>query len=93
MVNYVLAAAIAVMWGCILVLTLRLRHDRVKRQREQTRGKFGFRPRDRIRFLLARSFGTIPDRPEWEDALLARMNEGGASGSNALSGSGTGKQA
>jgi len=79
-VNYVLAAAIAAMWGYILWLTLRLRHDRVKTQREQTRGRFAFRRRDRIRFLLGRAFGTVPDSPEWEDALLARMGKNSTHG-------------
>jgi hypothetical protein len=76
-VNYVLAAAIAVMWGWILYLTLRLRHDRVKTQREMTRGRFVFRrPRDRVRFLLGRAFRPTAETAEWEGALLARMNEG-----------------
>lgn len=79
LVNYVLAAAIAAMWGYILWLTLRLRRDRVKTQRELTRGRFAFRRRDRIRFLLGRAFGAAPDRPEWEEAMLARMNEGPSS--------------
>lgn len=77
--NYVLAAAIAAMWGYIVLLTLRLRHDRVKTQREQTRGRFAFRRRDRARFLLGRAFGKAPDRPEWEAALLDRMNQGASS--------------
>jgi hypothetical protein len=75
-VNALLAAAIAAMWIYIVVLTLRLRRDRVKTQREQTRGKFAFRPRDRVRFLLARSFGIIPEKPEWEDKLIARLRDG-----------------
>ena len=73
--NYVLAAAIAAMWGYILVLTLRLRHERVRTQRQQTRGKFAFRPRDRARFLLTRSFKSVPEKADWEDQLVGRLRQ------------------
>jgi hypothetical protein len=74
-VNYVLAAAIAAMWIYIVWLTLRLRGERVRTQRQQTRGRFAFRRKDRIRFLLGRAFKDAPDRPDWEDPLLARLGE------------------
>jgi hypothetical protein len=80
-VNALLAAAITAMWIYIVVLTLRLRRDRVKTQRELTRGKYAFRRRDRVRFLLGRAFGTAPERAEWEKALLARINDRASSGS------------
>ena len=72
-VIYLLAVSIAAMWAYILWLTFRLRRDRVKTEREQTRGRFAFRPRDRMRFLLKRSFATTPDKPDWEDLLVSRL--------------------
>ena len=58
------------------LLVFRLRRDRVKAERERTRGKFAFRrPRDRVRFLLKRTFNPAPDKPEWEDALLSSLAE------------------
>jgi hypothetical protein len=73
---YFVSAATAAMFGYMLWSTLfRLRHDRVKTQRSLTRGKFAFRTKDRARFLLDRSFDKVRDKPDWEDPLIARLNE------------------
>ena len=72
---YFVSAATAAMFGYMLWSTLfRLRHDRVKTQRSQTRGKFAFRTKERARFLLNRSFNVAEDKPEWEEPLVSRLN-------------------
>ena len=54
---YVIPAATAAMFGYMIWLAVfRMRRDRVWSEREQSRGKFAFRPRERLRFLLHRSF-------------------------------------
>ena len=72
---YFVSAATAAMLGYMLWSTLfRLRHDRVRRQRSLTRGKFAFRTKERARFLLNRSFGVTEDKPEWEEPLVSSLN-------------------
>ena len=76
--NYVFAAAILAMMGYMLTVTmLRMRRDRVLAQRAVTRGKFAFRPRERVRMLLNRAFHPAPEKAEWEDPLLSRLSSGG----------------
>ena len=53
----------------------RLRKDRIRSAREKTRGKFAFRPRERIRFLLGRSFQVSEDKPEWETSLVSNLSK------------------
>lgn len=53
----------------------RLRKDRIRSQRDRTRGKFAFRPRERIRFLLGRSFPVSEDKPEWETSLVSNLSK------------------
>lgn len=52
-----------------------MRRDRVRAERELHRGKFAFRPKERARFLLSRSFHVAKDKPEWEDPLVTRLAE------------------
>ena len=74
--NYLLAAATLAMMGYMIGVTMfRMRRDRVLGQREVTRGKFAFRPRERVRLLLDRAFRPSTEKPEWEDPLLARLSE------------------
>jgi hypothetical protein len=74
--NYLLASATLAMMGYMLWVTMfRLRRDRVLGEREFTRGKFAFRPRDRVRLLLDRAFRPSVEKTEWEDPLLARLSE------------------
>lgn len=71
---YILILAIVAMLGYMLWSTsVRLRHDRVKTERERTRGKFTFRPRERIRFLLKRSFDVEKEEAEWEAPLVSSL--------------------
>ena len=65
-------AAMLVYMGWLVVF--RLRHDRVKTERAVTRGKYAFRPKERLRFLLGRSFDVSQDKPEWEDSLVSSLN-------------------
>lgn len=71
---YLVALVTAAMLGFMLWSTLfRLRRDRVKAERDLTRGKFAFRPKERLRFLLGRSFKVSEDRPEWEEPLVSTL--------------------
>lgn len=74
--NYVLAAATLAMMGYMLGLTMfRMRRDRVRAEREVTRGMFAFRPRERARLLLNRAFAPAIEKAPWEDPLLSRLSE------------------
>jgi hypothetical protein len=74
--NYFLAAATLTMLGYMLGVTIfRMRRDRVLAEREVTRGKSAFRPRERARFLLDRAFRPATEKPDWEDALVSRLSE------------------
>jgi hypothetical protein len=74
--NYLLAAATLAMMGYMLgVAMLRMRRDRVLAQRHLTRGKFAFRPRERLRLLLNRAFRPAAEAAEWEDPLLTRLSQ------------------
>ena len=74
--NYLLASATLAMMGYMLWVTMfRLRRDRVRAEREVTRGKFDFRPRKRVRLLLNAAFRPSVEKAEWEDPLLARLSE------------------
>lgn len=73
---YVIAAATAVMCAYLFwMVVFRLRRDRVLSERERSRGKHAFRPKDRLRFLLGRSFNVADDKPEWEEPLVSRLAE------------------
>jgi hypothetical protein len=72
---YPLVAITAAMSGYMVwLLVFRLRRDRVLAQRDLTRGKFAFRPKDRLRFLLKRSFDVPAEKPEWEDRLVSGLS-------------------
>lgn len=76
MMIYFMAAATAGMLGYMLWLTaFRMRRDRIAAERELTRGKFTFRPRDKLRFLLKRAFAVSKDKAEWEAPLVSRLSE------------------
>ena len=71
---YMIAAATAGMLGYMLWLLLfRLRRDRVASERNLSRGKHAFRPRERLRFLLNRAFHVPKDKPEWEDPIVSSL--------------------
>jgi len=54
-------------------LVFRLRADRIRAVRHSSRGKFAFRRRERVRFLLNRAFHVADDKPEWEDPLVSSL--------------------
>jgi hypothetical protein len=71
---YAIPAATAFMLGYIMwSAAFRMRRDRIKSQRESTRGKFAFRPKDRLRFLLSRSFPLPEDKPGWEEPIVSDL--------------------
>lgn len=55
-------------------LAVRLRPDRIRAERELTRGKHAFRPRERIRFLLKRAFHVKEDEPPWQSELKSTLD-------------------
>lgn len=71
---YLLATATGAMFSTMVWLTVfRMREDRVRQVRALTRGKFAFRPKERARFVLNRSFRVPEERREWEEELVARL--------------------
>ena len=72
--NYFFAASVLAMMGYMIGVTwLRMRRDRVFAQREITRGKYAFRPKERVRFLLGRAFHPPADTAPWEETLVSRL--------------------
>lgn len=53
----------------------RLRRERVETERELTRGRFAFRPRERARYLLGQSFPVAQERAPWEEGLVSRLEK------------------
>jgi hypothetical protein len=54
-------------------LIFRMRRDRVRTQRERRRGMSTFRPKERARFLLRKSFPPVEQKAEWEEPLVASL--------------------
>ncbi|HZF96320.1 MAG TPA: hypothetical protein VEZ20_15775 [Allosphingosinicella sp.] len=58
----------------VWLVTFRLRRERVATERELTRGKRAFsRPKQRLRFLLHRSFRLPDEKPDWEEPLVSTL--------------------
>ena len=71
LIPVLIAAMLAyIFWRCVF----RLRRDRVRQAREDTRGRFGFSPRRRAKLLLEKAFALPERRKEWETALLSRLS-------------------
>ena len=72
---YVIPALTLGMLGYIVwLVTFRLRRERVATERELTRGKRAFsRPKQRLRFLLQRSFRVPDEKPAWEEQLVSSL--------------------
>jgi hypothetical protein len=72
---YVLPALTLSMLGYMVwLVTFKLRRERVATERETTRGKRAFsRPKQRLRFLLHRSFQVPEEKPEWEEPLVSTL--------------------
>ena len=73
MIYIIPAATLAMLAYVFWLAAFRMRRDRVRSERELNRGKFAFRPKERLRFLLSRSFDVSPEKPEWEDPLVSRL--------------------
>ncbi|HEY0012292.1 MAG TPA: hypothetical protein VGB79_05510 [Allosphingosinicella sp.] len=72
---YVIPALTLGMLGYMVwLVTFRLRRERVATERALTRGKRAFsRPKQRLRFLLHRSYRLPEERPEWEEPLVSTL--------------------
>jgi hypothetical protein len=72
---YVIPALTLLMLGYMVwLVTFRLRRERVATEREMTRGKRAFsRPKQRLRFLLHRSYRLPDEKPDWEEPLVASL--------------------
>jgi hypothetical protein len=72
---YVIPALTLTMLGYMVwLVTFRLRRERVAIERETTRGKRAFaRPKQRVRFLLQRSFRVPEEKPDWEAPLVSSL--------------------
>ena len=72
---YVIPALTLGMLGYMVwLVTFRLRRERVATERELTRGKRSFsRPKQRLRFLLHRSFRLPDEKPDWEEPLVSSL--------------------
>ena len=71
---YLISSVTAAMIGYMAWrLLFHMRRDRIHTERKLTRGRFAFRPKERLRFLLHRSFDVAPDQPEWEVSLLSSL--------------------
>lgn len=51
-----------------------MRRDRVLNQREATRGKYGFTPFKRARFLFDRAFRVEDKEPDWHTQLCTSLD-------------------
>lgn len=52
-----------------------MRRDRVLTEREQSRGRHAFTPRQRVRFLLSRAFHVRQDEePRWQAELKSSLD-------------------
>ena len=78
MIYLVLAAAVLGMFGYMFWgAAYAMRKERVRNQREATRGRHAFTRKHRARMLLRRAFGD-PEEPVWQPAMLERL--GGRTG-------------
>ena len=71
---YLISSVTAAMIGYMAWrLLFHMRRDRIHTERKLTRGRFAFRPKERLRFLLRRSFDVSPEEPAWEAPLLSSL--------------------
>lgn len=69
------AATIAMLAYMLFRTAFLMRRDRVRAQREQTRGKFTFRPQAKMRFLLNRAYTVRDDNLPNEAELLRQIDQ------------------
>jgi hypothetical protein len=73
MIYLILAAAVLGMIGYMFwSAAFAMRRERVRNQREATRGRHAFTRMHRARLLLQRAFGS-PEEPSWQPAMLERI--------------------
>lgn len=73
---YIIPPLVLAMLGYMAWLaTARLRYDRVRNLRERNRGRYAFRPKERVRFLLARAFQVRSDEPPSQAELRSSLDE------------------
>jgi hypothetical protein len=75
MINLIAAMTFAMIGYMVWLVAYRLRRDRLSSERAMSRGKRGFRPKERLRWLLRETFGVAEERPDWEAPLLSRLPE------------------
>lgn len=73
MIYFLAFATIVMMAYMAWQIVFRLRPERIRYQRHTSRGKFAFRPKERMRFLLHKAFGTDDDRPDWAEPLVTQL--------------------
>lgn len=72
MLNTLLPIAVFLMLAYMFVrVFIMLRRDRVRAERELTRGKHAFTPKHQARFLLKRAFQPTPGEPTTQQLLSA----------------------
>ena len=52
-----------------------MRRDRLTNERKARRGRYGFTPFQRVKYLLGRAFPPKDEEPEWQTQLRARLDE------------------
>ena len=80
MIYPILASAVLGMFGYMFWgAAYAMRKERIRNQREATRGVHAFTRKHRARLLLQRAFGEA-EEPVWQPAMIERL--GGRSGSD-----------
>lgn len=75
MIYPILAAAVLGMVGYMFWLAAyAMRKERIRNQREATRGQYAFTRIHRARLLLQRAFGPA-EEPNWQPAMLERLGD------------------
>ena len=73
MIYPILASAVLGMFGYMFWgAAYAMRKERIRNQREATRGVHAFTRKHRARLLLQRAFGA-PEEPSWQPAMLERL--------------------
>ena len=73
MIYFLAFATLSMMGYMAWQIVFRLRPERIRYQRHATRGKHSFRPKEKMRFLLHKAFGTPDQHPEWAEPLVTQL--------------------
>ena len=75
MIYPILAAAVLGMVGYMFwCAAYAMRKERIRNEREATRGRHAFTRMHRARLLLQRAFGS-PEEPSWQPVILERLGD------------------